>query len=82
MGNRRDKIHLELSQPLGPVTGDDQHRHIDHQHQQDAKADRQIAAAHPYHERPQCPSPAMSHEQAPIQTLRTFAKKRKPGNFY
>jgi hypothetical protein len=45
MRDCRDEIHLELGEPLRAMTGDDQHSHVDHQHQQHTESDGKIPAA-------------------------------------
>ena len=67
--NRRDEIHLQLGEPLRARAGDDQNRDADHQQEEHAKTDRQIAAARIRHERSQRSSPAMPHDQAPVLVI-------------
>ncbi len=64
--NRGDEIHLQLGQPLRARAGEDQDGHADHQQEEHAKTDRQIAAARIRDERAERASPAMPHNQAPV----------------
>jgi hypothetical protein len=76
--NRGDEIHLQLGKPLRARARKDQDRHADHQQEEHAKADRQIAAARIRDERTEGPTPAMPYDQAPVLIRTHVMQERKP----